>query len=133
MIEIFANKSLNFTIFESLPKEKTIVIGTTDICLYHYYLKYYTQEDLEAPIPECQLTFQKILPIAFASGAKPGVGQDASTLSVEISLSRALISPTDLQNGMFATLKVEEIYPVPDDWSLRDGNEKDLNSSSHTY
>lgn len=90
-------------------------------------MKYFTQEDPEARIPECNLSISKVLPIATN---KVGVNaQENPTISVEVTLSKPLIPTQVLQNGIFATLKPEEVYPVPEDWSLREGNEKDPNSS----
>ncbi|KAJ3324059.1 Cilia- and flagella-associated protein 70 [Boothiomyces sp. JEL0866] len=131
LIEIFANKTISFSLIESLPKEKTAPLGNAEICLYNYFLKYYTQEDPEARIPECNLSISKVLPVSTnKAGGNP---QDNPTISIEVTLSKPLIPTQVLQNGIFATLKPEEVYPVPEDWSLREGNEKDPNSNLYTY
>ncbi|KAJ3276552.1 Cilia- and flagella-associated protein 70 [Terramyces sp. JEL0728] len=131
LIEIFANKSVTFSLIESLPKEKTAPLGNAEICLYSYFLKYYTQEDPEARIPECSLSMTKVLPVSASKTS--GNPQESPAISIEVTLSKPLISTQVLQNGIFATLKPEEVYPVPEDWSLREGNEKDPNSNLYTY
>jgi hypothetical protein len=55
--------------------------------------------------------------------------QETPTINLMITLSRPLIPAVVLQSGLFAQISVDDARPVPDEWSLREGNEKDLQSS----
>jgi hypothetical protein len=92
-------------------------------------LKYYTVDDIEAIIPDCPLTFQQILPISYVNPKLLAPNQEPPTVTIQITLSRPLIPVSILKAGIFATISVDDLYPLPEDWSLREGNEKDLTSS----
>lgn len=128
MIEVFANKKITFALMESFPKEKTALLGTAELSLYTKYLNYHSSETVESIVPECELLITQNLPVTFLNQKSP-MDVKLCEISVEISLSRALIDPVSLQNGVFAKIIVEDMYPVPEEWSLKEGNEKDLNSS----
>lgn len=49
--------------------------------------------------------------------------------TIEVTISNFLIDPEIIEHGNFINLQINELYPVPDEWSLKEGTEKDLNSS----
>jgi len=51
--------------------------------------------------------------------------------TVEATISNFLIDPEIIEHGNFINLHLNDIYPVPDEWSLKEGTEKDLNSSKN--
>jgi len=53
--------------------------------------------------------------------------------TVEVTISNFLIDPEFVEHGNFINLHLNEIYPVPDEWSLKEGTEKDLNSNIYSY
>ncbi len=53
--------------------------------------------------------------------------------TVEVTISNFLIDPEFIEHGNFINLHLNELYPVPDEWSLKEGTEKDLNSSNYQY
>lgn len=59
--------------------------------------------------------------------------QEQPALTVEFALSRPLLSVPLLTNSAFLTLTTEDVRPVPDDWTLKDGNEKDLTTSNLNF
>lgn len=46
-----------------------------------------------------------------------------------MSISKLLIEPEVVEAGTFLTFKVEDALPVPEEWTLKEGTEKDMNSS----
>lgn len=50
-------------------------------------------------------------------------------LEIELSISDLLLSPQVVDEGNFMTIKLDDVLPVPEEWSLREGSEKDLNTS----
>lgn len=138
---MFANKMLSITLIESLPKEKTAVLGTAELCLFKKFLKYFTKETPDSVVPECPLTIREVLPIVYANTKL--LGPDTTTkvvgsvevkipeIILEISISRPLIEATALQHGVFVNLNIEDLHPLPEEWSIKEGNDKDLNSSNY--
>lgn len=55
--------------------------------------------------------------------------QETPSVLVEIALSRPLLTPAQLTNSVFLTIVLDDVRPVPEEWTLREGNEKDPNSS----
>jgi len=51
--------------------------------------------------------------------------------TVEVTISNFLIDPEVIEHGNFINLHINELYPVPEEWSLKEGTEKDLNSSNN--
>ncbi|KAJ3101698.1 Cilia- and flagella-associated protein 70 [Phlyctochytrium planicorne] len=142
LIDTVANKKVTFTLIESLPKEKTQVLGTADICLGSVFLKY-PQRDTTAPadvpLSPPPLSFKDSVSITYLnSRLLPGASKDGEPsnlpeLFFEASLSKPLIPPEVVENGNFITFKLDDLFPVPDEWTLKEGTEKDLNSNIYTY
>lgn len=132
LLDIFANKCITFTVIESLPKEKTATLGTAEIFLFKKFLNYYTKETFESAVPECELSFSQTVPLVYQN-QKLIDPKTPPEISVEVSLSAPLIAPQLLQQGLFASFKVEDVLPVPEDWSVREGNEKDACSNIYNY
>ena len=116
LIDLFANGRVSFSVFESLPKDKTNLLGVAEINLYSKFLK---------PTQEPKLSIRETLPVVYANTKLLGTGTETPEIDIQISISR----PFDLESGVFASLRVEDVFPVPDEWTLKDGTEKDLNSS----
>ncbi|RKO83360.1 hypothetical protein BDK51DRAFT_31766, partial [Blyttiomyces helicus] len=145
LVDTFANKKIHFTLFESLPKEKTAILGETDLSMGSHFLKYPPRDPNNADQPPADppLSFSEIVPIVYANprllvppptktdtedGARP-----SPEFVVELALSQPLIPAEVVENGNFLTFRVGDLYPVPDEWTLKEGNEKDLNSNMYTY
>ena len=54
-------------------------------------------------------------------------------LLATVSLDKPLISELDMAEGNFMTIKLDDCWPVPDEWTLKEGNEKDLGSCLFSY
>ncbi|KAI8929249.1 hypothetical protein BC831DRAFT_6458 [Entophlyctis helioformis] len=138
LIEIFANKVISLTLIESLPKEKTAILGTAELSLYKAFLKYFTREpESDTPIPPSPLVFRETVPVVYANpkllSPAPESQKTTPECTIEVSLSRPLLRPEDILNGNFVTLRVDDVWPVPDEWTTKEGNEKDINSNIFTY
>ncbi|KAI8835610.1 hypothetical protein BJ741DRAFT_607390 [Chytriomyces cf. hyalinus JEL632] len=141
LVDTIANKKLTITLIESLPKEKTQILGTTDMLLTQF-LKY-PPRDPNAPattpylLP--QLSIRETLSINYLNPkllpppAKEGDPNNQPELTVEVSLSGPLIPPEVVEQGNFLYFRLDDLFPVPDEWTLKDGNEKDLNSNIYSY
>ncbi|KAI8618763.1 hypothetical protein BC830DRAFT_1107404 [Chytriomyces sp. MP71] len=146
LIDIIANKKLFITLIESLPKEKTQILGTTELGL-STFLKYPLRDPNAPPTTPYllpQLNVRETLPITYlnpkllpppakeaAAGEVPINNQPEIT--VEVSLSSPLIPPEIVEQGNFMYVRLDDMFPVPDEWTLKDGNEKDLNSNIYQY
>ncbi|KAJ3214771.1 Cilia- and flagella-associated protein 70 [Dinochytrium kinnereticum] len=142
LVDTFANKRATFTLIESLPKEKTQILGTADICFASTFLKYQPRDPAappEAPLLPPPLSFKESLPIGYLNArllpapSKEGEPNNQPEILFEVSLSRPLLSPEVVENGNFVTIKLDDVFPVPDEWTLKEGTEKDLNSNIYTY
>ncbi|KAJ3371785.1 hypothetical protein HDU91_004930 [Kappamyces sp. JEL0680] len=129
LVEVFANKTISFSLHEALPKEKTALLGTGELSLYKHFLKYFKFDDAEASIPECPLRITQSIPINYANPKMLTPNQEMPVLAVEVILSKPLLSPAILGTSTFLTIALDDLKPVPEDWSLREGTEKDPNSS----
>lgn len=112
------------SVFESLPKEKTQLLGTSEISLFRHLIKV----SKDAPITQ-NLVYHDIVPVTFLNpkSLPPDIKPE---LEFEITLSRPLFSSNDIENANFMYLKLDDMYPCPEEWNLKEGNEKDLNSST---
>ncbi|KAI9002325.1 hypothetical protein BC832DRAFT_114900 [Gaertneriomyces semiglobifer] len=139
LIDTFANDRLHITLIESLPKEKTAVLGEGELRLFSPFLKYQPRDpnnpdEIPPPPP---LSFRTTVPINYVNPRLLGKDDDPNRavpeLDVEVSLSKHLIPPETVDNGTFMTFKVDDFLPVPDEWTLKEGNEKDINSNMYIY
>ncbi|KAI9098181.1 hypothetical protein DFS34DRAFT_619887 [Phlyctochytrium arcticum] len=141
LIDTIANKKIHFTLIESLPKEKTANLGEGDLSMLNSFLKYTPRDpnNPEAPAPPPPpLSFKATVPIVYANPKLLGKDAEDPTkagpeIEVEVTISRPLIQPEVVENGMFINIKVDDVFPVPDEWGMKEGNEKDLNSNIYTY
>jgi hypothetical protein len=129
LIDTFANKPITFALNESLPKEKTAILGVSEVSLYRRFLKYFKAEDYDATIPDCPLSFTQTIPIVYTNLKMLTPNQEVPVLHIEISLSRALLSPTQLSSSVFMNIHLFDLKPVLEEWTLREASEKDPNSS----
>lgn len=140
---------------ESLPKEKTAVLGSTEINLFQELVKgplntataeqSVSQHVSTAGIKTAQsaqpkdgvdiakrpVTYREFYPINYTNPKM--LGQDRPEFELAFELSQMLVKPADMESGNFINLKFDEMYPVPDEWTLKEGNEKDLNSSTYLF
>ena len=128
-MDVFANKTVSFILHESLPKDKSAPLGAGEFSLFKPFLAYFKRDDLDTTVPECPLSFTQKIPIVYSNQKMLAANQEVPAVNVEFTLSRPLLSGPLLSNSTFLTLTAEDLRPVPEDWTLRDGNEKDLNSS----
>jgi len=84
------------------------------------------------------LTITKTIPINYLNPRllpTPKGDEDPQKMlpefTVEVTISNFLIDPEVIEHGNFINLHLNEIYPVPEEWSLKEGTEKDLNSSKN--
>jgi hypothetical protein len=135
LIETFANKRAIITVLESLPKEKVGVLGTCEIPLSSFLRNTTSSTLIEANWYPVAYTNTKLLsstaaPAGITSAAiSEGGESNAPEIQVSFTISGPLITAADTENGNFMTIRVESAFPVPDEWTLKDGSEKDLNSS----
>ncbi|KAJ3295071.1 Cilia- and flagella-associated protein 70 [Rhizoclosmatium sp. JEL0117] len=141
LIDIINNKKLSVTLIESLPKEKTQVLGTTEISLASF-LKYPPRDPNAPPttpylLPSLNIKetvgFTYLNPKLLPPPPKEGDPNNQPEVTIEVSLSAPLLAPEIVEAGNFIHIRMEDLYPVPDEWTLKDGNEKDLNSNIYSY
>lgn len=109
------------TLFESLPKDKTQSLGVAEIPLYDPFIKSLKEK---SPI----LSDTKTVRVVY-SNLKLLINDAVPEIEVMISLSSPLISEPELETGSFALFKVVDVASLPEEFSLKDGTEKDPNSS----
>ncbi|KAI8838398.1 hypothetical protein BC829DRAFT_447402 [Chytridium lagenaria] len=134
LVDTFSNKRVTFTLIESLPKEKTQILGTSEVSLGPVFLKYQPRDPSgppEAPLIPPPLSFKESLPITYLNPRR-GV-HNQPEIMFEAMLSKPLLAPEVVENGNFLTIRLEDVFPVPDEWTLKEGTEKDLNSNIYTY
>jgi hypothetical protein len=138
MIENFANNKVTITLIESLPKEKTQILGSCEFSLFSYFLKYPIRDpSSELPPQAPQLSFKEILPIIYLNPkmlAPPGKNENVEDFikpefHIMASISKPLVPPEIMEHSNFITFKIEDLLPVPEEWTLKEGNENNLNSS----
>ena len=84
-------------------------------------------------IPDSKTSFVQwrdwvpITPVTSVAGAP------VPELEIEITLSRPLLRSEDLENGNILTIKIDDMWNVPEDWSVKEGTERDLSSSNTIY
>ncbi|KAJ3075167.1 Cilia- and flagella-associated protein 70 [Podochytrium sp. JEL0797] len=141
LIDIIANKKLSITLIESLPKDKTQILGCTELSLASF-LKYPARDPNSPPttpyaLPNLNVresvSFTYLNPKLLPPPPKEGDPNNQPEITVEVSLSGPLIAPEVVEQGNFLYVKLEDVYPVPDEWTLKEGNEKDLNSNIYSY
>ncbi|KAJ3142012.1 Cilia- and flagella-associated protein 70 [Physocladia obscura] len=141
LVDIIANKKLAITLIESLPKEKTQVLGTAEISLSQF-IKYPARDPNAPPsVPYLRpnlflkdnISISYLNPKLLPPPSKEGDPNNQPEIAIEVSLSSPLISPELVEQGNFLYIKLEDMFPVPDEWTLKDGNEKDLNSNLYSY
>lgn len=79
------------------------------------------------------MSVTQTIPITYLNPKLLVVGQDLPSITVVVSLSRPLLRASDLQSSVFLCIQLEDVRPVPEEWSLKDGNEKDPQSNLYTY
>jgi hypothetical protein len=139
-IDAINNKTVTITLFESLPKEKTAVLATCETRLSHF-LEYPrvemadTMTSIATPpakrvVKHLSLQYlnTKLLQTVAQKGVE-AVEDVVPELEIELSISELLLSPQVVEEGNFITIRLDDVLPVPEEWSLREGTEKDLNTS----
>jgi hypothetical protein len=122
LIDLFGNSCLTLTLFESLPKDKTASLGVAEISLFSKFFK---------PKESQKLFYKETIPIVYGNTKllQPSNESNVPEFEVEISLSRPFLTEQELAEGCFASFLIQDVYPVPEEWTLKEANEKDLNSS----
>ncbi|KAJ3339170.1 Cilia- and flagella-associated protein 70 [Gonapodya sp. JEL0774] len=185
----YPTSHVTFTVIESLPKEKTAVLGTGELHLFNKLFKIpnlveqqvesdtqISKEDVEpakvaplekivpaarartasahpserkgsANIPEREgVSFRETVTIsnqpadagkklAATNSSTAGTPDDPhrSVLEVEVVLSRPLLSEEDRATGMFIMISPRQVYPTPEEWTVKEANEKDPASNIYQY
>ncbi|KAJ3355461.1 Cilia- and flagella-associated protein 70 [Entophlyctis luteolus] len=141
LVDIIANKKLSIFLIESLPKEKTQILGSADVSLAQF-VKYPPRDPNSPPtvpylLPDLQINqpvpISYLNPKLLPAPPKEGEPSNLPEFCIEISLSAPLIAPEVVEQGNFLSFKLEDMFPVPEEWTLKEGNEKDLNSNIYSY
>jgi hypothetical protein len=132
------NRKMQFSVIEQLPKEKTQLLGTAELALYPHFFRPAPQpagsDAQKAPAAGSPPTMppntvlRQWVPL-LAPGATGKPGDAGPEVEVEIQLSRPVFSADTLESGNIMTLKIEDMVNLPDDWTLKEGNDKDPQSS----
>jgi hypothetical protein len=120
-IDLFANSSVTVSLYESLPKDKSLLLGTAELSLFNAFLK----GNNEAVVCKQSIPFIYTNPKL--------LGDVQPEIDVEITISKPIIPLSDQALGSFVTLRFEDLFPIPEEWTLKEPNEKDLNSSKTDY
>jgi len=110
------------SLFESLPKDKIQLLGTAEVSLFDRFLKK----------KSANLSMNEVIPLVYTNTKILQPGSESPEIRLQISLSRPILSENG-ESGSIVSFSVYDIYPVPEEWSLKEGNEKDLNSNIFTY
>ncbi|RKP16794.1 hypothetical protein ROZALSC1DRAFT_24879 [Rozella allomycis CSF55] len=104
---------------EVLPKEKSALLATASVHLKDPFV--FKPNELKTSLQ---------LPLVYAAGKQGLNDLPPAFLTVTVSLDRPLLSHEELENGNIMTFKFSDFSPTPDDWTLKEPNERDLNSSN---
>ena len=119
-MDLFANSHILISVFESFPKDKTALLGTVEIPLFDRFIR-----------PKNSiLSFKEVFPIIYSNSKLLTPGGDIPEMEIHVSLSRSILSESE-KLGSLISFTVQDVYPVPEEWSLKEGNEKDLSSSKY--
>lgn len=110
------------SLFESLPKDKTLLLGTVEVALFDRFLK----------TKNSKLSITEVFPVVYLNNKLLVTGSDTPEIQLQITLSRPIISESE-ESGSMISFTIQDVYPVPEEWSLKEGNDKDLNSNIYTY
>lgn len=122
MVNLFANSHIVVSLFESLPKDKVQLLGTAEVSLFDRFLKNKNPK----------LSVNEVIPLVYTNAKLLQPGSDAPEIQLQISLSRPILSEGK-ESGSMVSFTVQDVYPVPEEWSLKEGSDKDLNSNIFTY
>jgi hypothetical protein len=120
---------VSFTLIESLPKEKTTILGQAESCMYSRFLSPGQFDENGKVMSNCETLFAETLVINYTNPKLLAPNQEVPCLKIELSLTKPLLSAEAILNGIFANISLDTLHPLPEDWSIREGSEKDLNSS----
>ena len=107
---------------EILPKEKTAVLGTAELTLFTPFVSSYGKE----------IELKRSVNISYVNPKMLGSESLVPALDIEVKLSAPLLPAEAMEAGNLMTITVEDMSPVPDEWTLKDGVDKDLTSSACT-
>ncbi|KAI9204949.1 uncharacterized protein BJ171DRAFT_423701, partial [Polychytrium aggregatum] len=138
-IDTIGNKKLVVTVIESLPKEKTAILGVTEMSFMGKLLNFISRDpSVETVSPEPPpLSVSETLSVSYANPKLLPVPKSpeediSPRIEVEITFDDHLIRPDIQDTSNCICLKIEDMLPVPDEWNVKEGSEKDLNSSDLT-
>lgn len=122
------NKKMTFTVVEQLPKDKSAVLGTAELALFPHFFRTapapVATADSAATPRSVNTVLRQWVPLV-----KPGESGATSEIEVEVNMSRPIIEADALEGGNMMTLKIEDMVNLPEEWSLKEGSDKDPHSS----
>jgi hypothetical protein len=130
LVELFANKTVTISLIESLPKEKISVLGNAEFSMSDHFLRSFELDEKGNVVSSGALSCEMTLPLNYLNPKMLTPGQEIPSIELEIGISKPLLSVEAIQKGVFAKISLDTLSPVPEDWTLREGNEKDPNSST---
>ncbi|KAI9218118.1 hypothetical protein BC828DRAFT_407885 [Blastocladiella britannica] len=128
LLDTILNVPVIFTLHEVLPKDKSAVLGSAELDLGPMLLSMApTASNLggSATVP-IEYLAPKMLGADEASMVKP-------VLELEVSLNRPAVEDYVLETSNVLELTPADMSPVPDEWNVKEQNEKDVNSNIYHY
>jgi hypothetical protein len=123
------NHPLNFSLVELLPKDKTLTIGIASVNIGEYFIPWKNIDPVsdaqQISIPT-QLSDTIIL---YPEDGKKEADKQYPELKIQVNVSRPVLTQKAMNSGRFISILMKHMLPVPDEWSLKEPVEKDLNSS----
>ena len=99
-----------------------MLLGTVEISLFDRFLKPKTKN----------LSIKDVFPVIYTNNKLLHPGTEVPEMELQISISRPILSEPE-QSGSIVSFTIQEVYPVPEEWTLKEGSDKDLNSNIYCY
>lgn len=131
------NRKLTVSVIEQLPKEKTAVIATSEVAFFPHFFRPAqptstdaAATDMEEREQQTNVDLRQTMPLAVTAAAGKGAAESMPEVEVHIHLSKPIVDMATLENGNILTIKVDDMRGLPEDWSLKEGSEKDPSTST---
>ncbi|ORZ30084.1 hypothetical protein BCR44DRAFT_1517607 [Catenaria anguillulae PL171] len=135
LVDTILNNTAIFTLYEVLPKDKNAILGTAETSLASFLLSQDSSAALDGPAETRNLGGTGSAAIEYANPKLlgPDDQQVKPAFTFVVSVDKPIVAWDDLESSVVAELHPVQVYPVPDEWNVKEANEKDVNSNLFNY
>jgi hypothetical protein len=133
LIEKMLNSPLIFSLAELLPKDKTAVVGIATVNIGEYFIPWKSIDPVsDAEQISIPTQYSETI-ILYPEDGKREADKQYPELKIQVNVSRPIITQKAMNSGRFISILMKHMLPVPDEWTLKEPVEKDLNSSNFLW